>query len=294
MINNIHDSKIYNSVAVNNQALDRVIKTWELIHEQSVDLTLPYQNLVTHKLMTANINLEVLFGKLPEVIWNSLAFDGHELYSYEDGKAIFLEKINQSLEFIDEFFYKTHGYLFPFLQLILPVKISNGSSEKLVTSITIPDLPFASFISKNAMIHLAPKIINYGYEKYFLAENIFHEMTHNMVNIEILENDLFIDDYSSNTSPKIEIEWRKDAQPRNRFWELDRALHALHVYSNLYHFRMECVIQGQHTGITADMISQAHGHGKLLYIKLMEFKQYLTPNGIEYANYANQKFTKNN
>ncbi|MFZ9035978.1 MAG: hypothetical protein ACO2ZM_07655, partial [Francisellaceae bacterium] len=107
----------------------------------------------------------------------------------------------------------------------------------------------------------------------------------------IIKNGEFsvIDEYDSDTSPLIDIEWRSESTIRNKRWQLDRALHALHVYANLYEFRKKCALINEETGITLPMAYMAQKKGNYLINKLLNYKTYFTKDGLEYINYTANK-----
>lgn len=96
-------------------------------------------------------------------------------------------------------------------------------------------LPYVVFISDKALSALPPHT-NVGQDSYrFLAENIAHEATHNMVNMHIAEKNIFAPHYNAQTSPKVVAVWHKEPHPE---WPVDRALHATFVYNEVLSMRL--------------------------------------------------------
>ena len=108
----------------------------------------------------------------------------------------------------------------------------------MITSCSLPDFPLCVFLSPRAFVHIPPVSIHPEPAARLAAENLYHEAVHQAVNHHILVGNVMGPDYSSATSPKIPIYWRKTAsEGRNRAWELDRVLHAAAVYCHLLQWR---------------------------------------------------------
>lgn len=118
------------------------------------------------------------------------------------------------------------------------MKEDSRNIDSTITSCSLPSLPHVIFISYKAGYHISPSNVFSTKNKVLLAENIYHEAIHQIVNMSILKKNVFPKNYSSATSPKIDIPWRKQQkEERNKAWELDGVLHATSVYANLLQFR---------------------------------------------------------
>ena len=114
-----------------------------------------------------------------------------------------------------------------------------NTSITRITSSSDPALPFAIMFTDKAAQHIPPNTVITGASSRLLAENILHESVHQRISQTILTRKLFAPEYSSQTSPKIEITWRADqGSERNQWWEVDRAFHAAFVYNSLLRFRL--------------------------------------------------------
>ena len=100
----------------------------------------------------------------------------------------------------------------------------------------------------------------------------------------MLEKNIFIEDYSSDQSPKVQISWRKNQGiKRNEAWELDRVLHAIAVYLNVVKFRrIEIDIFGTNDPISKYIKSAlCDGIDALDYLSenLTKFSDFFTKTG---------------
>lgn len=277
----LSDSIIYNKVSHKEGAINKVISAWNMLH-QDTDY-IDDSSYPTSVITKGDISITLLFENLPSEILSTLPIPDHVLYDYDTGMNLFYESFNDAIEIIDNHISCSFNDTIKFCKVFVPVKLSKHSTQKLITSLTIPDLPFLSFISENAFVHLAPDVISHGFTKYYLAENIFHEMIHNQINIMLLEKEILIDEYSSEASPKIEIPWRKGSEVRNQYWELDRMLHAYFVYKGLYKFRLKMSeIYG--SGIDTSMVCAAMENANYLKGKIIENSGYLTKEGLLMLN----------
>jgi hypothetical protein len=91
-------------------------------------------------------------------------------------------------------------------------------------------------------------------------------------------------DYSSSTSPKVPIYWRRSAQDeRNRAWELDRVLHATAVYCHLLRWRFVELAHAPITPGDRTTIEEAAGESiaalRALCTALTDHIRYLTAEG---------------
>lgn len=107
-----------------------------------------------------------------------------------------------------------------------------------ITSCTLPDFPLLSLVSRYALRHIPPSTVSPAESPYFLAENIYHESVHQYVNTQILTRGVMAPGYSSLDSPRIKVSWRKGADGQVQEWEVDRALHAATVYTNIINWRL--------------------------------------------------------
>ncbi|MGN9793385.1 hypothetical protein ACTMTU_20110 [Streptomyces sp. OZ13] len=110
--------------------------------------------------------------------------------------------------------------------------------RRLLTSCSLPDFPLCVFLSPRVFVHIPPVSIHPEPSARLAAENLYHEAVHQAVNHQLLVHGIMTPDYSSDTSPKIPIYWRRTAsEDRNRAWEIDRVLHAAAVYCHLLQWR---------------------------------------------------------
>ncbi|MEV8213184.1 HEXXH motif-containing putative peptide modification protein [Leifsonia sp. NPDC077715] len=160
---------------------------------------------------------------------------GHRIVGDTSGR---LETLRAALEIIGmraqalelvRTFITTFGWVEP---------ADDGSSEPLLTSCSLPDLPLMAFVSDMADRHIPPLTVAAEGSPRLLAENIYHESVHQLVNFRILSEDLFRPDYDSRRSPLVPIAWRRTSIKRNQDWPLDRVLHAASVYSQLLDWRL--------------------------------------------------------
>lgn len=142
-----------------------------------------------------------------------------------------------------------------FVKTIVVVDRNDGVETPLVTSCTLPEFPGMIIFSRKALRHIPPSSVSTVESNYLLAENIFHESIHQLVNIGILFGGLLDDRFDSNTSPRIEIPWRQNLDSRNSSWEVDRVLHAASVYVKLIEWRRSLLSNGDVDKETSDLIS---------------------------------------
>lgn len=276
----VNDSLIYQAVMDQTGHFEKAVSAWCLLHNSDYSKKhLEHCKIV--EISCGDINFELVFEEMLSAVFDSLPIAGHQLYQYQDGKAIFVEKCRKAAQIIDTNLSKRQRYLIPFLKAVIPVYLNPESNTKLITSLTIPDLPFTSFISQNAFFHLAPDILCKGFDEYYLSENLVHEMVHNMVNIVLLEKDILVNRYSSALSNKVKIPWRKNAELRNQYWELDRLIHAYCVYAHMSVYR-STLSQNALSGITNRIVNATIEKTDFLRERIMDNKLHLTDEGVEF------------
>jgi len=104
-----------------------------------------------------------------------------------------------------------------------------------LTSSSFPQLPHLSLITDHVMRILLPNTLTGSDSIWALAEDLVHEALHQQLSATIIEHDVFTDDYDAVSGPRIKIYWRDET------WTLDRAVHALHVYSGVVRLRREAL-----------------------------------------------------
>lgn len=260
-----------------SNGLKKSIKAWELVNNKKL---LDNEREMMHGSTVNGHRLEIVNGVFPENFISEFPLPGYSLLKMESHEdELFYDSIGKAVDFIWSNFGNEQKNLIKHLSVIFPV--TNLGHERQITSLSVPNYPFSCFISKNAAFHLAPDIINREGGVFYLAENIFHEMVHNQVNIDLLELDLLHPSYNSDDSPKIEIEWRRTSNNTKQTWQVDRAVHALWVYSYLVKFRYFCNTK-KPTLFTEKMIDDAKSKANYLQLQLLKLKSMLTSEGVDY------------
>lgn len=152
----------------------------------------------------------------------------------------FKNDVEEALEYLKQNFEEFYIVIKENVKYIVNLTLKEDSRDidSTITSCSLPSLPYVIFISYKAGYHIPPSNVISTKNKVLLAENIYHEAIHQIVNMSILKKNVLPKNYSSATSPKIDIPWRKQQkEERNKAWELDRVLHATSVYANLLQFR---------------------------------------------------------
>ncbi len=248
--------------------------SWELLHYQlREDQTkhIFWEGEASH--------FSLLEGPMQWEIWESLPFQDHALYSPSSEEKDFFLKAFQYLwnehRGIAEgplSFLKAVGFVKPLFQ--------ENKKEISLTSVSLPTLPFCSFFSQKALVHIPPEFISPKPQLSFLAENIYHEAIHQQVILEIFERDFFLFSETGEVLPLIEIPWRQKASQEMRFWKIDRLFHALSVYVGLLPYRLS---ELKRTGdlFWKDAFEEAFSCAKFLWEKLWRQEKFLTPLGKE-------------
>lgn len=165
--------------------------------------------------------------------------------------------------------------------------------EKPITSCSLPDFPMISFFSEVATRHIPPTSVLESGSKVLLAENLFHESVHQMVNFSILTNGLLRKDFDSSTSPMVDIPWRVDANGRATQWQVDRVLHAASVYTKLLGWRHK-ILQITDDSLASDLIVEANNQAVTSASKLLKalntHRGVLSERGSEYLGDLETEF----
>ena len=215
-------------------AWESFIRCWETVNNAKINT----DNTQLLDLSTTHWNLSLILKNFNPEIWQTLPLSEYQFIVMNEQC---IEQIKDAVYYLAD----THAELIQnkaaFLKVIgfLELRENMEKTHHRITSVTIPSLPLCSFFSESAGLHIPPGTVIKNHSKVFLAENIYHEMVHNMVNVNLLEADLLHENYDAKTcNEKIMIPWRSDdPEMRNRYWEIDRALHALSVYDSLLFFR---------------------------------------------------------
>lgn len=189
-----------------------------------------------------------------------------------DNSANFEKEIICSLNTVIEINENYFNIIADFIKLFYFTRISNGNQ---ITSATFPVFPFCSFFSERATFHLPPFYENKKNKKYILSENIYHEAIHQSVNLAILTGEILNPEFNYKTSNKINIPWR------NKFWELDRVLHATFVYGHLIQYRTDALKKFPELTFLKTLIDESIGCYKYLRGELIKAEADFTKFGFE-------------
>ena len=188
------------------------------------------------RLIHADQPFNLVLQPLPDAIWRALPFASHRICR---NQAV-LTSLEAALNLIEDHY----PHYLPWMADVMPniavveIKEAYRGKDSQITSSSFPVLPYVGFVSAKAMRHIPPNTVMKTNSPSLLAENLVHEAIHQVVNLSLLRTDIFVERYTSRTSPKIEVLWRYGQRTmRNQRWELDRTLHAAIVYLGLLSFR---------------------------------------------------------
>jgi hypothetical protein len=218
-------------------------RNWSLAvacHRRLIDSAEPLAGYETpvRTLATAGLELDLL-ERVPAPLWARLPLPGHVARPWP---AEVREAVAAALAHIAA----VHPGLVPLVRTFLRNLVwleaggDGAAGEPLITSLSLPTLPFTAFVSRKALVHIPPGTVATAGSPRLLAENLAHEAVHQLVNTSLLSQDLLADDYDAASSPRIPIHWRfSQGIARNMYWELDRVLHAIAVYVALLSWRCD-------------------------------------------------------
>ncbi len=194
-------------------------------------------------------------SNIPIDTWKNLPLQSHQFAAHSDDRSKLLVR---AINYLRWSYPEGYAILRKFVRVIawLELREEFKKRDTLITSVSIPMLPFCSFISDRALRHIPPNIVIEGDLVEFLAENLYHEAIHQAVNMNILLHEIFRESYDSRISPKVEIPWRSNQSSRNQRWELDRVLHAAIVYANLLEYRLTQIESDQMESSKKDLFAQ--------------------------------------
>ncbi|MFE0601689.1 hypothetical protein ACFW2T_14145 [Streptomyces sp. NPDC058892] len=207
--------------------------------ERLVKSGIPYaehaRTLSSDSVDVAGVRFTWLDAELPEQIAREISLADYEILEHTDGRRVAL---TQALERLATAHPEGFDRIAEFVRGLLWVGLKPGVRTSSLTSSSDPALPYVIVFSEKALHHIPPNTVSSEPSHLFLAENLLHEAVHQSVSFHVLQHQVFVDGYSSKTSPKIEIAWRAaQGVARNQFWEVDRAFHATCVYNQLLRFR---------------------------------------------------------
>lgn len=232
--------------------------------------------------LTSDAPIRVLTAQMPQVVLDSLGLANH--VGSIPSEAV-INNLQDAVTLLGQIGDDYRQSVINGIDTLVMVKVRAGAAEGTVlTSITIPTFPMASFFSANAQRHLAPAALTDAPDIAVLSENLLHESVHQNVNITILERDIFPDSFDPQTARKIEIPWRQTAkETRNRFWEIDRCLHAFAVYVGVLPYRVAIAQDAGQTPSTKDAfaasITQAEKSLRFLHHALDDVRDSFAPDG---------------
>ncbi|MGW2840581.1 hypothetical protein ACWCWD_22660 [Streptomyces sp. NPDC001493] len=209
-----------------------------VLMEQLVKNGIPFAEhaRVLHRdtVSVSGVDFDWFDGKLPDQIATEINLSDYDIVEHNDDRRTALSHALERLANVHPEGFERVG---AFVRGLLWVAHKPGVRASSLTSSSDPALPYIIVFSDKARHHIPPNTVSEQPSHLFLAENILHEGTHQSVSFHVLLNQVFSEEYSSATSPKIEIAWRSQSSQRNQAWEVDRAFHATVVYNQLIRFR---------------------------------------------------------
>ena len=270
-------------------------------------------SIISHAIVTNNVNLlntikipsyavikskvgnayTLIQGNFCDSIWKCIPLQSHEILSPEKQKRI---PIIEAIDHIETYHCYISDLFLKFTKNIAFVDLKKDylGKDTTITSSSFPLLPLTVFLSPKALKHIPPNTVSDMPSYRLLAENLLHEAIHQQVNLTLVEKDIFCAEYSSELSPKIQIEWRKkQGIKRNQAWELDRVLHAITVYVNLVKFRRKEVVLFNTDNLISQYIKSSlpEGLDALDYLSksLLLYKNFFTENGYDLVSELRKK-----
>ncbi|MGW6413413.1 hypothetical protein ACWF95_41230 [Streptomyces vinaceus] len=220
---------------------------------------------------------------LPEPIAREISLADYEIVEHTDERRTVL---TEALERLAAVHPEGFARVQEFVRGLLWVGLKPGIRTSSLTSSSDPALPYVIVFSEKARHHIPPNTVSPEPSHLFLAENLLHEAVHQSVSFHILQQQVFADGYSSQTSPKIEIAWRAtQGVERNQFWEVDRTFHATCVYNQLLRFRRTELDRDDLNANERASIQAAYDEGmpavRYLMDQLEKLDENFTPHGRE-------------
>ncbi|MER7759177.1 hypothetical protein [Streptomyces sp. NPDC097619] len=207
--------------------------------EKLVKTGAPYaehaRTLRSDRVRVAGACFDWLDDDLPPAIASEINLTDYSILKHTPERR---EALTQALERLAAAHPEDFSRVREFVRALLWVGVKPGTAAASLTSSSDPALPYVIVFSEKARHHIPPNTVDTEPSGLFLAENLLHEAVHQSVSFHVLQHPVFVQGYSSRTSPKIEIAWRAaQGVARNQFWEVDRAFHATCVYNRLLRFR---------------------------------------------------------
>lgn len=208
----------------------------------------------------------------------------------------FMKHLRNAIEFLsryDDAWSTVSG----FIRSIVIVEKTQKIDEPLITSCTLPELPSLIVLSEKATRHIPPTTVTDKPSCVLLAENIYHESVHQIVNLGIIFDGFMAENYSSISTNKIDIPWRKNSSNRNRAWEPDRALHAAAVYVKLIAWRKyvlgrDDIDEFVKQAIIDSYESAVYSADYLIQSLLNECNDSLSSNGYKFVEVLQQRLSE--
>ena len=191
-------------------------------------------------------------GDISSLVFTVLPLEGHRLARPVERHEQFLAHALRLLNGLDgPFSESVHDYL----SMLIWLEESEASVESF-TSSSFPALPHCAFMTDKALRDIPPDTILPEDSPWALAENLYHESLHQQLSATILQEDILSDAYDARSAPKISVPWRSTD------WEIDRAFHALYVYSRLLPMREQYARSRDLDPLAAFYIAEAIQKGR--------------------------------
>ncbi|MFF2951985.1 hypothetical protein ACFVVU_11675 [Kitasatospora sp. NPDC057965] len=258
-----------------------------VLMERLVKSGTPYaehaRSLRSDNVSVAGVSFDWLDSELPGEIADEINLADYEIIEHTDERR---EALTRALDRLSLVHPEGFARMREFVRGLLWVGLKSGVRTSSLTSSSDPALPYVIVFSEKARHHIPPNTVSEQPSSLFLAENLLHEGTHQSISFHILQNQVFADGYSSQTSPKIEIAWRAaQGVARNQFWEIDRAFHATCVYNQLLRFRQTELNRDDLTPNERASLQSAYDEGlpavRYLMRELELLRQHFSPHGAE-------------
>jgi len=203
---------------------------------------------VLHRIETGKKDFGLHWGVdgVSQQLHNYASIEGHSVVGFSASRKELLEEALALVADLGGAFLDT---VCNFIGMVVWLKSDHERANKIsLTSSSFPGLPHCVVVTDRAAMGVLPNERFSAFSAWALAESLYHESLHQVLSATILKDEIFVDTFYAATGPTIHVDWR------NADWPLDRALHAMFVYANIFKMRQRLLDLDRFNGAERDTV----------------------------------------
>ena len=188
-------------------------------------------------------------------LYDYAAIAGHSVTGFSKDRMALLEDALALLNDVGETFVAS---VCSFIGMMVWLEFDDqDTGESALVASSFPRLPHCVVVTDRAATAVLPNHHLGSFSAWALAESLYHESLHQVLSATILQEEVFVEEFTADEAATIHAAWR------NADWTLDRSLHALFVYAGISSMRRRLLDLNKTDGIDRTVLARVQKESAL-------------------------------